>query len=153
MDNTYFRKLFEYDFWSNRGVLSALQRGQNLSPMALQLLSHILAAERVWHTRLLGKDSSALSIWPNYSLTECERLTGEIYQHWMSFLEGLTVERLMERIHYKSSRGMVYETAIGDILTHVVIHGGYHRGQITALLRHSGEQPAITDFIYYVRNH
>jgi len=38
------------------------------------------------------------------------------------------------------------------ILSHVIIHGGYHRGQIAILLRQAGSDPAVTDFIAYVRS-
>ncbi|HEY6147556.1 MAG TPA: DinB family protein [Thermoanaerobaculia bacterium] len=34
---------------------------------------------------------------------------------------------------------------------HVVIHGGYHRGQIAAELRAAGFTPAYTDYIEAVR--
>ncbi len=38
-----------------------------------------------------------------------------------------------------------------DILTHVVLHSAYHRGQIASQVRSGGEQPAYTDFIHAAR--
>ena len=38
-----------------------------------------------------------------------------------------------------------------DILTHVLLHSAYHRGQIASQVRAGGEQPAYTDFIHAVR--
>lgn len=152
MNALHFRRLFEYDLWANREVLSALQRCQNPPAKTLQLLSHILAAEKIWHTRLRREDSSVLPVWPDHPLKECESLMTEVYQNWLTFLEGLSLERLAEKIHYKNSKGTPFETAAGDILMHVVIHGEHHRGQITTLLRQAGEQPPVTDFIAFVRN-
>jgi uncharacterized damage-inducible protein DinB len=38
-----------------------------------------------------------------------------------------------------------------DILTHVAMHGTYHRGQIAAALRAADITPPNTDFITFVR--
>lgn len=152
MDAAYFTKLFEYDYWSNKEVLKALEESKNPPEKALQLLSHILAAENVWYARLMEQDSSKLRIWPEYSWEECQKLTGEVFRNWMSYLEDLSAKRLNEKILYWNSKGTAFETAIGDILTQVVIHGGYHRGQIAALLRQADAKPAVTDYIAYVRS-
>jgi uncharacterized damage-inducible protein DinB len=37
------------------------------------------------------------------------------------------------------------------VLTHVVLHGAYHRGQIAADLRAAGLEPPYTDFIEAAR--
>ena len=38
-----------------------------------------------------------------------------------------------------------------DILTHVVLHSAYHRGQIASQMRAGGAPPAYTDFIHAAR--
>lgn len=38
-----------------------------------------------------------------------------------------------------------------DVLTHVIMHSVYHRGQIAAEVRASGSEPAYTDFIEAIR--
>jgi len=40
---------------------------------------------------------------------------------------------------------------VGDVLTHVVTHSGYHRGQIASAIRSDGGTPAYTDFIHAAR--
>jgi uncharacterized damage-inducible protein DinB len=42
-------------------------------------------------------------------------------------------------------------SAVQDVLTHVVLHSAYHRGQIASLMRAGGAVPAYTDFIHAVR--
>ena len=37
------------------------------------------------------------------------------------------------------------------MLTHVVMHSAYHRGQIASHMRESGLTPAYTDFIHGIR--
>ena len=41
---------------------------------------------------------------------------------------------------------------MADILSHVVLHASYHRGQIASAMREAGGTPAYTDFIHAVRS-
>jgi uncharacterized damage-inducible protein DinB len=52
---------------------------------------------------------------------------------------------------YTNSKGEPWESQVDDILTHLVVHGGYHRGQIAAELRAHGVAPPYTDFIQATR--
>ena len=38
-----------------------------------------------------------------------------------------------------------------DVLTHVILHSAYHRGQVALAMRAAGMEPAYTDFIHAVR--
>ncbi len=40
---------------------------------------------------------------------------------------------------------------MSEIVTHVAMHGSYHRGQIARQLRSAGLEPPYTDFIQYTR--
>lgn len=42
------------------------------------------------------------------------------------------------------------ETAVSSLIQHVVNHGTYHRGNITAMLRQQGYAGIPTDFIFYL---
>ena len=44
-----------------------------------------------------------------------------------------------------------YSSRIVDVLTHVIMHSAYHRGQIASDIRADGGEPAYTDFIHAVR--
>jgi len=50
-----------------------------------------------------------------------------------------------------TQKGRSGAAAPTTILTHVVLHGAYHRGQIATIVRGSGETPAYTDYIHCVR--
>ncbi len=58
---------------------------------------------------------------------------------------------LAETVVYKNSKGEPWTSTVEDILTHVLLHSAYHRGQIASQVRAGGEQPAYTDFIHAVR--
>lgn len=42
------------------------------------------------------------------------------------------------------------ETPVEDLVKHVVNHGTYHRGNITAMLRQQGHAGIPTDYIFYL---
>ena len=146
----YFRRQFAYDDWANRKVLDALLVSGHANPRAVQLLAHILSAERLWLERI-RKQPQSLPVWPEFSLDQCEVEIGELASRWRDFLVDLTPAGLSEKITYKNSKGEVWSSAVEDVLTHVVLHSSYHRGQIATQMRAAGEQPAYTDFIHAVR--
>jgi uncharacterized damage-inducible protein DinB len=90
-------------------------------------------------------------VWPSLTFDECGRALEELHARWSALLETLTMERLAERIDYTTSTGDDYSSTIGDILTHVVNHASYHRGQIVHAIREAGGAPPMTDFIFYAR--
>lgn len=44
-------------------------------------------------------------------------------------------------------------TPLGEILTHVSLHGSHHRGQIARRVREIGGEPHDVDFVQFVREH
>jgi uncharacterized damage-inducible protein DinB len=64
-------------------------------------------------------------------------------------IDGLTDDRLRERISYQNLKGERWEYSLGQMLQHVVNHSTYHRGQIITLLRQLGLKGVSTDFLLY----
>jgi uncharacterized damage-inducible protein DinB len=151
----YLRRQFAYDEWANREVLTAIRSadGANQSPAnrrSLQLMSHILAAERVWLERLKHQPQS-VPVWPEPDLAQCEAQAAELGGLWLEFLDLITAGDVSQSISYKNSKGEEWKSTIVDVLTHVVLHSAYHRGQIATHMRANGQTPAYTDFIHDVR--
>ena len=69
----------------------------------------------------------------------------------MECLASLDEDGLRDGVAYRNSKGEFWTSTVGDILTHVVLHASYHRGQIAAAVRQAGGEPAYTDFIHAVR--
>jgi len=67
------------------------------------------------------------------------------------YLETLTDAMLNFTITYRNSKGTEFSNSVHDTLTHVSLHGSYHRGQIAQTIRGAGHEPANTDFIAFVR--
>ncbi|NGZ76942.1 DinB family protein [Saccharibacillus alkalitolerans] len=144
------RKMFNHLDWANRAILGALQSGE-ADGRALRLFAHTLHAERVWLTRLRGQDSSGLPIWSDRDLAFCAELMERNAEEFEAFLADDIAADPQRVVAYSDSKGNPFETSAGDILTHIVLHGQYHRGQINSCLRESGLEPVGVDYILFVR--
>ncbi|WP_163877538.1 DinB family protein [Paenibacillus favisporus] len=147
------RSMFDQMYWADKRILDALEAGGDgeSGTEAVRLLSHTLRAEQVWFTRLQGQDSNHLPLWPNDSLDDCKRLAQEMREAFSAYLAELTDERLDDVITYINQTGRSYRTSVQDILTHLALHGQYHRGQINMKLRSVGMEPVNVDYITFVR--
>lgn len=70
---------------------------------------------------------------------------------WRKYLAGLSPAGFEEKIDYYNSKGEPFSSRVEDIITHVLMHSAYHRGQAALEMRAAGLQPAYTDFIHGVR--
>jgi uncharacterized damage-inducible protein DinB len=146
----HLRRQFAYDAWANREVLAAWRTSARPTARPLQLLAHILSAERLWLERI-RRQSQTLPVWPDFSFDQCEAQVSELASLWREYLGSLSPATLSEHVPYQNSKGEPWTSTVQDILTHVILHSAYHRGQIASETRAAGEQPAYTDFIHAAR--
>jgi uncharacterized damage-inducible protein DinB len=146
----YLRRQFAYNAWANEEVLKTLRSAGGEDARSLQLMSHILAAERVWIERLKQVPQS-VPVWPQSDLVKCEAEASALAQLWSDYLNGMNDSGLSRAASYKNSKGETWSSTVGDVLTHVAMHSAYHRGQIASHMRASGMTPAYTDFIHAIR--
>ncbi len=147
----HFLRLFRHADWANRRVLKLLQSISAPPQKARRLLAHLLAAEQIWITRLRGADSSALEVWPDHTLEQCANRVEKNAADYRRYLETLAENTLNAAINYRNSKGEAFSNSVGDTLTHVSLHGAYHRGQIAQTIRAAGFEPINTDFIIFAR--
>ncbi|RXT07184.1 DinB family protein [Ammoniphilus sp. CFH 90114] len=143
------RKMYEHLDWANRRILEALETAEHLE--GLRLFAHILQAEQVWVSRIVGRDTSQVSIWPEGDLSFCSALMEKNKEDFQKLFDQLSDDQLKDTVSYVNSKGTAFKTRLDDILIHVALHGQYHRGQINTRLRASGLEPVNTDYIFYVR--
>ena len=145
----YLRRQFAYNEWANREVLAAI-RAACSDQRSLDLMAHIFSAERLWLERLKQQPQSS-PVWPKSDLAQCEAQAAELARLWCDYLDPLTAADLARPISYRNSKGEPWTSTIADVLTHVLMHSAYHRGQIASHMRRIGQTPAYTDFIHAVR--
>jgi uncharacterized damage-inducible protein DinB len=147
MNADYFLKLAAHDAWANREFIAALETMAVPPQRAMELMPHIISAEWVWLTRMEQKPQP-MRVWPELSLAECRRELDKLEAGWKNFLATANLDQTFA---YTNTKGEHFESRVGDTLTHVFLHGNYHRGQIVLLMRQAGAVPPYTDFIEAVR--
>jgi uncharacterized damage-inducible protein DinB len=113
----------------------------------LRWLAHIIGAEFLWLDRIAGRPAS-LSVWPELSLEQCDESLDRLSP---LLLEPARNRDLSRAVGYTNSKGEPWTSSVEEILTHVIVHSAYHRGQIASDVRAAGHDPAYTDFIHAVR--
>jgi len=146
----HIQRLFAYDDWANREVLSSLQALEVAPPRSVKLLAHILSAEKLWYQRL-QLQKLTYPVWPDFSLEHCKLEAEELPTLWKAYLQSLKEDGLTRSLSYKNTKGESFSSSKEDVLMHVVMHSAYHRGQIAADMRAAGLTPVYTDFIHAVR--
>jgi uncharacterized damage-inducible protein DinB len=146
----YFLRNFSYDHWANRECLSALAAANPMPPKALRFIAHTISAQKLWLERLQRVPQS-VAVWPSSTVGECAALADEMHSAWKNYLTELPSANLEREVDYRNSKGESWSSCVEDILTHVLMHSAYHRGQIALEMRAAGVQPAYTDFIHGVR--
>ncbi len=145
----YFLKLYQYNAWANHRVIESLDRQQVKDEKILRIFGHLVCAQLIWFNRFKGLPKSPLQLWGNYSIFELKSIAEEASRSWLGFIDE---EDQFDRIlKYTNYVGDYYETNIRDLMTHLVNHCTYHRGQVAVLLREKGFEPINTDFVTYDR--
>ena len=152
-----YRRWFTYERDAHALVLDSLRRlnaSQQASPLfqkAVDLLAHTVAARRMWLFRF-GVAAENVELFPRNSNLESLPLSlKQMEESWSLYLESLTAADLDRVFEYQSYEGQRFRNTVGDILTQLFGHSWYHRGQIAALVRSIGGEPAVTDFVYWTR--
>ncbi len=148
-----FLRMFTYDHWANRECLAAM-RATSVSADTVGRMAHILSAQKLWLERIL-KQPQSMPVWPTATIEDCTALADGMSAAWKSYLQRLgnhfAPGSLNDNAEYRNSKGEPWSSRVEDILTHVLFHSAYHRGQIALQMRASGMEPAYTDFIHAVR--
>ncbi|MEM9292237.1 MAG: DinB family protein [Acidobacteriota bacterium] len=115
------------------------------------LMAHLLQTPRVWLTRLQGRDSSDLEIWPRWTWDQCREALAWLRSEALPWIQTLDAAALTRVCSYRNSRGQAFRNTTAEVLHHVLLHGAYHRGQIAQSIRGWGGEPPSMDLIFYWR--
>ncbi len=145
---TDLQRLLRYDVWANQETLQSLPR-KGAPPRSLRWMGHIIAAELLWLSRM-EEEPAPLPVWPDLSVEDCEDRQQGLSRRLTQSLSRWA-DPLSRQVSYTNSKGEAWTSTVEDILTHLVIHSAYHRGQIASDVRSAGLEPAYTDYIHAVR--
>jgi uncharacterized damage-inducible protein DinB len=145
----YIRRVFDHLTWADATMAAAVEAIESPDAAVCEL-AHVFGAEENWLARLEER-AATLTIWPDLSREALGPAMRKIQAGYAGYLGALRDEDLTRLVAYTNSQGRSFETAISDILLHVVLHSQYHRGKVNLLLRQSNATPAPVDFIGFVR--
>lgn len=161
MNSDYLRQLIDFHYWARNRVMTAaayLSAEQYARPMGNSFasvrdtLNHLYQAEWIWYSRWNGVSPTAF---PEIDLPDL----GTLSQRWLemegkvrAYLDEAGEAGLQRIIPYRLMSGKESASPLWQLVSHLVNHGTYHRGQVTTLLRQLGAPPPqSTDMITYFR--
>ena len=156
------RTLLDYHYWARDVILDAVtpltpeqftRQVDSSFKSVRDTVAHIYAADWIWYARWHGEAPTSLIAYDSF------HDVGAIRQAWTdlegkvrAFVEELGESGVTGVFEYTLLSGAAAATPFSQMLTHVVNHGSYHRGQVTTLLRQLGAPPPkSTDMITFYR--
>ena len=146
----YLQKLVDHMAWADDAALAALRDSPGSDARGLAFYAHILGAEATWLARIAGRPSD-VAIWPTLSIDEAAALAARNAAELRAMIAPLAADDLAREITYRNSAGKEFRSTLEDILLHVALHGAYHRGQVSLVIRGGGGEPIATDYIGFIR--
>jgi uncharacterized damage-inducible protein DinB len=153
------RGLLGYTIWADRQLLAAIREvpdehlhqptGSSFGSV-LGTMAHVLGAEQLWLSRLLGVPLGRLPSLEEFPTLAV--LTASFEDFWPQleyYLASLQEPQIDVEFAWVNSKGEAHRAPLRQVLLHVVNHSTYHRGQVVSQLRQLGHQPPPTDLVYY----
>lgn len=143
-----------YHYWANVRLLEHINQlksevfskeVKSIFPSLAAIFEHIYKVDTLWLKRMLGEGN------PDFEEVKFASPLVAI-EHFESNLTLFKQICSKEgSIVYKNTRGEIFQNDIYEILRHIVNHGTYHRGNVSAVLHQIGEKSISNDFIIFLR--
>jgi uncharacterized damage-inducible protein DinB len=145
---TVIASLFRYKAWSNAELFAALlqadaARFSQALHGAIRLLNHIYVVDSIFKAHLEGATHSysASNTVDTPTLAELKACVEQTDDWYVQYAAALSSEALVERVPFRFTDGDAGLMTREEILMHVSLHGGYHRGAVGQMLRAMEMQP------------
>jgi uncharacterized damage-inducible protein DinB len=131
--------------WANELFLEWIAARPEPDAYCLKMLTHVLTAEAVWLGRLRG-ESPAKPAEDPLAPAVLAALQRDNSPRWKEALADPA-----RVVDYRTFAGAPVRSTVAEILTHVCMHGQYHRGQVAAQAARLGGKCPSTDYILFTR--
>jgi uncharacterized damage-inducible protein DinB len=146
--NDLLARLMEHMRWADAQFADALE--QDPPADAVRLFAHVASVEHLWYARIRGEPQQH-AVWPSLDATQSRELAARHADLFDRLIADSDDDALARSVAYRNSAGHDYRSPVGEIITHVAMHGSHHRGQIARMLRAAGREPPYTDYIQFSR--
>jgi len=149
-------KMHEYHVWANEKLLKHLRGAPDAFtapvsgpfPSIARTFGHIYDVDTVWFSRMQGESPESFGDTSFANADEAMERLASLHRKVRDFLKNEDGSRL---IRYRNTRGDWFENRLSDLVRHMVNHGTYHRGNVTAMLYQAGLKGIATDYIFFLR--
>ncbi|MFD3449617.1 DinB family protein [Microbacteriaceae bacterium 4G12] len=156
---------YNYHVWANKRLFDHIKplptdvwttEIQSVFPSISQTFIHMYVTDTIWLGTLQGKSFDEVKIAAvqlaekikETTIEEMEQLFLSLSDDYQTFFAR--DENIKKTISLKHPHFGRLETTVSELFHHVVNHGTYHRGNITAMLRQLGYSSTSTDYIFYL---
>ena len=148
-------RLFRYKAHSNHEMRAAMRQFDDASPakqIAITVLGHTYVVDRIFAATLTGTPHgyTSANLGQAPSLEELSDAIAKSDQWYIDYISLLDDERLAEVIDFTFTDGEPGRMSREEMLMHVAIHGGGHRGQIGLLMMQNSIMPPADRFTTYL---
>ena len=161
-DKSYLRGLLEYNAWANSDLFEkvmALPTGEvtkkreaSLESINVQL-NHMLVIDRIWLAHMEGRDHGYEDRRgePYGTLEETRAERQATDARLLEYLDELDPDQLEEKVDYQLIGSSAGSMSRAMCITHLVMHGSYHRGWTTDMFCQAKAQQPSADLPVYER--
>lgn len=156
---------YDYHKWANNRIFDHLyklpdsvydQEIKSVFSSLKEVFIHVYLVDGMWLSVMSGDSfSETMNVInqlkeksENPDFDEIQTLYKENNRQYEDFFSKQ--EDLDEVISIEHPRYGKMDVAVSELVKHVVNHGTYHRGNITAMLRQQGHTGVPTDYIFYL---
>ncbi|MBT2649810.1 DinB family protein [Bacillus sp. ISL-34] len=158
-------QFYDFNVWANKQIFNRLkelpkdvyhQEVQSVFSSVSSVMAHVYLSDLGWVEVFSGKSMNhALELaeqlkaqTESKELEEMEAMFFELSGRYKSLLSQK--ENLDKPLIIENPTGGQMKTSLAELVPHVVNHGTYHRGNITAMLRQMGYASTSTDYGLYL---
>lgn len=136
------QSLFRYQAWANVEFLEAMagldpERHAGERHTAIRLINHCLVVNRIFAAHLTGESHgySADNTQDTPDLADLRTAVTAMDRWYLDYLETATPSLLSAAVPFVFTDGDKGCMTREEMLTHVVTHNGYHRGEVGRIMR------------------
>ena len=145
---TLLRSLLAYQSWANDELMEKLagmdpSRDIEERRSAIRLMSHIHVVSRIFAAHLKGVVHGYASDNTEQTPEPAELRAAMAWSDcwYLDYLETVSEQELVEPVAFVFTDGDKGCMTRQEMLTHVVLHGGYHRGEVGRMLARVAVSP------------
>ncbi|MDY0395856.1 DinB family protein [Virgibacillus halophilus] len=165
MRKHHAQQLYDYHVWANDKFFARLkelpediyiQEIQSVFPSIAETLVHMYMVDTIWLGVMKGNSmaeiqasiASVQEITKDNQLQKMEKLFQDLSAEYQTFLHHESdLDKEISPEHPQFGR---LDTQLSELVQHVVNHGTYHRGNLSAMIRQQGYASVANDYVFYL---